>query len=732
MFNIDIILLTHNLPHVFIIWEYVNGPNLHEFSRAHQKELTIAFLKNLITEILKAFFAMERVNITHGDLHTGNILIAVDPRVPDDLPRIRITDFGVGYKTSTWDASDDYRQLAIICHDLLVNFIDPAELTPDDKYVYEKITQEFLRKLLEKDPTSAIYEHDPRKLLDYLDNLKKIPPAAQLSLLDPFDYLSCEQIGDSFELLQSLYSQNFLGNQDLTQRTNTILTGPRGCGKTTIFRNLSLKTKVLAGSFDADRLENFVGIYYQCSDLYYAFPHLNRDPTDEDKLVITHYFNLGLLFEILDTFSSLERIQKLDLSKTERLAIEGFLNGFLAHYESPPLGTNILNHLKSMVTLEKAIVKKWLETGRKTDPPESYLPMDFIKRLCMLLQETIPWLKDRVFYFFIDDYSLPRISRTIQIALSDFILDRNSQCFFKISTESVTTLWTVDSHGKLLEEAREYDMIDLGSYFLHASRTKKQAFLREIVNNRLSRVQKYSGFHDIAQILGSSQFESYDDLARGLRDPNTRVHYYGWNTLVDICSGDIAIFLRVIRDIFSICRDRDPSYCVKGAPGDLQDHAIRSNANDFLNRIEGAPETGQKLRHVADAFGEVAHWYLMNLDLGNRKLNPPWQAFRIEVRGKPQLSGQALKVYSDLLKYGIFFRDVRGKSQRGSVVPRLYLRRLLIPSFKLTPSRRGNIGLEPKEFVMLLSNPESFSKHMQRKKHTPRADTKQMKLMKLK
>ena len=432
---------------------------------------------------------------------------------------------------------------------------------------------------------------------------------------------------------------------------------------------------------------------------------------------------------MLDTFSALEKVQRLSLSNAELLTIEQFLDGYLANYESPPSGTNILNHLKSMVTLEKSIVKKWLETGRTTSPPDRYLPIDFTKRLCTLLTETIPWLKDRVFYFFIDDYSLPRISKTIQITLSDFILDRNSQCFFKISTESITTLWTVDSHGKLLEEAREYDMIDLGSYFLHASRAKKQAFLREIVNNRLSKAhQKYSGLNDIAVILGSSQFRTYDDLAKALRDPNVRVTYCGWNTLVDICSGDIAIFLRVIRDIFSICRDKDPLYCIKGAPVDLQDHAIRSNANDFLSRIEAAPETGQKLRNIADSFGEVAHWYLMNLNLGNQKLNPPWQAFRIEVRGRPQLSGQALKIYGDLLKYGVFFRDVRGKSQRGAVVPRLYLRRLLIPSFKLTPSRRGNIGVEPKEFVMLLNNPDGFSKHMQRKKHTLRADTKQTKL----
>jgi len=166
-------------------------------------------------------------------------------------------------------------------------------------------------------------------------------------------------------------------------------------------------------------------------------------------------------------------------------------------------------------------------------------------------------------------------------------------------------------------------------------------------------------------------------------------------------------------------------------PHDLQDKAIREAGNEFLNRIEAAPETGRQLRKIAQAFGNVANHYLKTRNSKNQKSQPPLQAFRIEVRETPYFDDDkfqgklkwphyklkiAEKHYIDLIRYGVFIRDVRGKSQRGAVVPRLYLRRLLIPTFVLTPSSRDSIGLEVNEFMMLLMDPEKFERHMKWKR----------------
>jgi len=406
--------------------------------------------------------------------------------------------------------------------------------------------------------------------------------------------------------------------------------------------------------------------------------------------------------------------------------LEGFLRGFMANYETAPSGTSILKHVRSVASSEKSRVKTWLDSGKETDRPDFFLPMDFLKRVCGLLQEHVDWLRNKPFYFFIDDYSLPRISKAIQMTLGNFILDRYAECFFKISTESVTTLYPTDSYGKLLEETREYDLIDLGYYFLHAPAVTKRRFLQSVVNQRLRITKERSKLRDIVAILGSPPFKSYNELARIIRGSKKRVQYSGWSLVVDLCSGDIAIILRLIRDIFSLCKQRDKNFRL--ANSTLQDQAIRENANDFLVKVASVPDTGFKLKQVAEAFGNVAHWYLLNLDSGNLRANPPRQAFRIEMRETPKLSGEELQCYLDLIKYAIFLRDVRGKSQRGAVVPRLYLRALLIPSFKLTPSRRDNIGLNPEDFTLLLKEPEKFLDHMKSKVRRLRSDRGQMKL----
>ena len=738
-------------PYVCIWSEFVNGPNLRDYLRANPRAISLPFIDVVLRTLLRVFTAMEATNVEHGDLHEGNILIKFDNRIPETGPIIKVGDFGIGGSQNGLKPKDDYIQLASICHTLLSTSLDPATLGDGfDKSFYRFLVDDFLPKyILETNHSVGDFVRHPRKLLVLYDTRRSELRSAStnklvVSLDKPFDYLSCEQIGDSFDLLQTLYSSNFPGFDDLLQRANTILTGPRGCGKSTVFRNLSLKTQLLGRGRSMEQLDPFLGVYYHCGDLFFPFHHIRDRIDSADRRLLVHYFNLALMRELLDTLAVCERVWTDAFPRASSEKIEEFAKAWMSGYQPAPKGASSFSTIVAYVDSEKTRTGNLLRRRKRVVPAGNLLPLDFIPKLVDVIQATVPWLKARPIYLFLDDYSLPHISKPMQATLHDIILYRRASCFFKVSTESISTFYPQDSTGKLIEETREYDVIDLGSYFMQMEGLRKQ-FLAEIINNRLAHATTiHSSYIRIEHVLGNSAYGSYNELARQIRSGGP-VHYSGIDTITDLFSGDIADLLRVVRGIFLTVG----SYEVFSKPGlplpiapSFQDKAIRDYCVGFLDRIEAAPGNGFRLRKIAEAFGRGANWTLKNVDSKNEGNYPAKQAFRIEIRESfsfedhdklrpayeilvPKdkkktvtLESFALhlkSVYGDLLKYGVFLRDVRGKSQRGAVVPRLYLRRLLIPTFVLTPSQRDNIGLEAREFLELLYRPENFG-HMLRRR----------------
>ena len=77
------------------------------------------------------------------------------------------------------------------------------------------------------------------------------------------------------------------------------------------------------------------------------------------------------------------------------------------------------------------------------------------------------------------------------------------------------------------------------------------------------------------------------------------------------------------------------------------------------------------------------------------------------------------------VRYAVFIEDVRGKSRRGRVVPRLHLRRFLIPHFNLTFSRRDALELETRELEELLLRPNEFENRMRLRRDETQVEDRQ-------
>ncbi len=156
----------------------------------------------------------------------------------------------------------------------------------------------------------------------------------------------------------------------------------------------------------------------------------------------------------------------------------------------------------------------------------------------------------------------------------------------------------------------------------------------------------------------------------------------------------------------------------------FQNKAIREAAGVFLRNLRSIPKHGDQLTAIVTAFGNVAHSYLMHRNCKNITGKPPWQATRIEPYEPLALDAKAQRLYDELLRYSVFIEDVRGKSRRGKVVPRLYLRRFLIPHFSLTFSMRDPLELEPSEVEQLLLEPARFEDRMRLRCCEPESESR--------
>lgn len=713
---------------ICILYDFIKGQSLGNYIQNNKNSITIDFILQLTLQTLSVFQALKVTNITHGDLHPGNIMIEnPDERQLSQTTKFVITDFGQGGSTKNLNPQNDYLQLSLMCKNILNQNIEYFLLDGKNKFIYDNFNMFLERELIEEDALIDDFVQNPRILFNIIESIKtnyKYMSQNSSDLQSPFDYLSCEHIGNSYDLLQSLYSTKFPGNSDLLQKTNTIFTGPRGCGKSTIFKNLSLKTLLLAGSDTSNLTLNYIGIYYNCKDLYFAFPYEITQITDLVRKQVTHYFNLALFYEILDSLMiAYDKGFLISHSTFDKL--QGVIKSWFPEYEMLPSETIVISHLSSFINKTKQDYRNSLVKDYK-HIPNNVTPEYFLLNLSQIITGNPGWLNNVPLYIFLDDYSTPKIQENLQKILNSMIFMRHSELYYKVSTESIITFVEIDASNKLMADDREYDVLDFGDLFLHASWDTRSNFLKEIINKRFEKAILFDwDIKDITEILKKTSYKYYTDLARNIKSGSS-VSYSGWKTIVDLCSGDIANILGLIRDIITRAENQDIKNII---PINIQDTEVRRTANTFLTRIEANQECGIHLRKITESFGNVANHWLRTRKSTNVNTKPPHQSFRIEIQEPLFFNNdksvqrftnmpdelELKKYYEHLIKYGIFIRDVRGKSQRGAVVPRLYLRRLLLPTFLLTPSQRDSLRLEVHEFKLLLSSPDRFERYMKNK-----------------
>ncbi len=700
---------------VAFISDYVAGQNLRDFIAKNRHEITLPFILYFLETVFDLFNEMVVIGQMHGDFHTGNVL--VEDRsyaLTGERYAFRVTDFGVANATSDARFKDDYLQLAVVLKQLLEQ-VDYSVCSPHDKFLFNALNNEFLaRHLVEANPTLDPLAKNPRALFERLGALERefemVRGETSPQLVTPFDFLSCEQIGDAPALLKALYSELFLGLREIEGRNNIVVTGPRGCGKSTVFKNLSLRQRLRINEAAPEHTA-YLGVYYRCDDLYFAFPRYSVPQREEAIDLPVHFVTATLLSELLETL--------------ERWAQQFFADEF--RRAEPRVAAKLWNVLEleppkqpGADTFKVLAVELQKERRRAADlhrfandakrPIGKCFGVEVLQRACAALAESLSFLRDRPFYFFIDDYSSPKVTKLLQENLNRVFMQRTAVCFFKLSTESPVSFSKADIDEKIYVETREFVLHNLGLVYLHADPEPKLAFIEDVFRKRLSAPATGFPVKELQELLGSNTAQNFNEDARQLRD-GKKPEMWGKETLGRLCSGDIHYLISLVRDMVSLAGGADviarQDLSPRIAPR-LQNRAVREAAGTFLKNLRSIPKHGDQLVAIVTAFGNVAHSFLKFRSSKNETGNPPHQASRIEPYEPFMLSEQAQRLYDELLRYSVFIEDFRGKSRRGKVVPRLYLRRFLVPHFNLTFSTRDSIELEPAEFKRFLLEPSKF------------------------
>lgn len=704
---------------VVLCYDFIRGVSLRDYVKNHKNNITISFIESYLKTILELMLEMQLKLIEHGDLHSGNVIVE-DPTEYQIRPhhKFRITDFGVGFTTSDQNFKDDFEQVAATLKELITN-VKYQALGARDRFAFNVLNDHFLaRHLVENDTTRDINARNPRRLYELIENINLQfdtieADSHRFELTSPFDYLSCEQLGESHSLLKALYSNLFLGIRDIEAKSNLVLTGPRGCGKSTVFKSLSLKHRHYVNDDDPTNI-SYIGIYYRCDDLYFSFPRYVLPEQDYAIDISMHYLTSSLIVEVLETLQLWGgKYFKSELDTEEsRISFEVWKILDIEKPKVPAADTFSAITERLQKERDRAATKQRFVNDPKQNFGKYFGP-DILVKVCEAISEKSSYLRGRPFFFFIDDYSYPKIRMDLQKNLNRLLMQRTSAAFFKLSTESPVSYARCDIDGKVYVEGREFSLLNLGLVYLSNDNNTniKLDFINDVFSRRFNAISDYP-VKNLEELIGSNPNENHNEVARAIRG-NQKPELWGKEVLANLCSGDIHYIISLVGKMVTAVGGKDSLENINAIPkigSKIQNKSIKDEAGNFLKSLKGIGPNGEQLVKVVNTFGIVANSYLKYRNSKNEEDSPPWQASRIEPYEELELTGQALSVYEELLRYSVFLEDPRGKSRRGKVVPRIFLRRFLVPYFNLTFNKRDSVPLEKHEIELLLTDPDAFEK----------------------
>lgn len=747
-----------------IVVEWISGRTLKQFVSDPSTEVGPETFRRLSRDLCEALQLLKDAELVHNDLHDENLLVrrVRDNLTQDETVQLVVIDTGHLKTAGRWgELIDVWRQTIQTLEE--VNHGDPGSVDAplrryrglveyfsrsDQEWIVFHLSQlyncmrqllpmlpsvsrrfianipESLRSMIDTDPSRRM--DDPREMHTEIERTwsEAAPKSDGISdMTTPFDLPSAELIRSDRQLME-LFSDEYPGLELCRSEAPVYLYGPRGCGKSTILRSLSLKA-ALASTHPADAVSKlpFTGIYISSSQELRSRFWLMR-PEDIELLDghVVRYFTLLLVETLVDT---LDRMLQWDVAGNDSLSF-GMSESIAANCvrairtrleltsdEVRYARTSCLAELRRQIRRSRD--ELWLRILNRSESafrPDAQLIFD----LCHEVEELCPSFQERRICFLIDDYSNQRIPEALQKKLNQAItFSKQGSPIFKVTSEYDG----VDLEG--VQEGREVNEVNVGfEYVSFQNSPDRFRFLSNVLQRRFG----YMGVtSDILEFLPPSKLRPTIPLARTIREAHTgnrSFHYHGIDTISDLCSGDFAMGIDLVRRIFE-----HGSANWKGSPvailPKIQDAAIREYTKQEFEYIRYHSRDGRRKFDIADNLCWLSRQCVLFKDIDKTERKKGGERIVPVVKNHLDISEVALRelehrsppdaqLIRDLVSKGILFPIQDSRSREGQhATKRLMIRRILLARHATALGRDVPIRIDDIErLIFFLSEPSEF------------------------
>ena len=577
---------------------------------------------------------------------------------------------------------------------------------------------------------------------------------------NPFQITTPEDL--SAEETVSLFVDVFTDFQKIIDPGHVFLKGPRGTGKSMMFRYLQPDCQCLAkGCYISDL--PFLGVYIPLKNANFSLAELKRLENKHASDILSEH--ILVTFFCVKAFKTLSKPEIFQFDDGHSSALRSFYRDtfmptILSH--STVEGNYQLKERSSaaeifakMAEIVEAMYNEAFVFAKRLSFRSDLIPYDgpifdysgFLLPLLTSLLNLSGFPKGPI-YLLVDDAHW--LTETQQRVLNSWVATRTSRrVSLKISTQyNYKTYYTLG--GETIDTPHDFSEIDISTIYTGSRKSKYRDRIADIVNKRLmtfglhditaeqffpvddkqeaeiKRIEEeYKRKHDKGEARGYYRSDDAIRYARpdfikglsGTRKASSKYSYAGFNQLVHLSSGIVRHFLHPAHLMYAEVKSRFPEHEIKAIPASIQDEKVREEANDFLfSNIERYYKEGHKealpkediirLSNLIQGLGGVFRQILLS-DRSERRV------FSIAFSDTP--SEMAKRILNLGIQLGYFHKSTIGrKDSKSGGRTRLYvLNRRLAPIWTLDPTGfAGYLFVTSRLIEDAMENPTSLLRRL--------------------